>query len=123
MRSMKKDSITHLAILATIVAGLAFAGNPAQAQDSAAPAAAAPAADATPPSTTDLEKRIDELEKKLTAPKSQGPAPPPAAAAPASPAPAAAATSAPAPAAPAAPSIPSLLGPVTLSGFVDAYYG
>jgi Putative beta-barrel porin-2, OmpL-like. bbp2 len=123
MRSMKKDSITHLAILATIVAGLAFAGNPAQAQDTAAPAAAAPAADATPPSTTDLEKRIDELEKELTALKSQVAAPAPAAAAPASPAPAAAATSAPAPAAPAAPSIPGLLGPVTLSGFVDAYYG
>ena len=102
MRSMKKDSVTRLAILATIVAGFAFAVTPTQAQDTAAPAAAAPAADTTPPSTTDLEKRIDELEKELTALKSQV---------------------APAPAAPAAPSIPSLLGPVTLSGFVDGYYG
>ncbi len=124
MRSMKKDSITGLAILATIVAGLAFAGNTAQAQDTAAPAAAAPAADATPPSTTDLEKRIDELEKELTALKSQVAATPaPAAAAPATPAAATAVVSTPAPAAPAAPSIAGLLGPVTLSGFVDTYYG
>ena len=124
MRSMKKDSITRLAILATIVAGLAFAGNTAQAQDTAAPAAAAPAADATPPSTTDLEKRIDELEKELTALKSQvAAAPAPAAAAPATPAAATAVVSTPAPAAPAAPSIAGLLGPVTLSGFVDTYYG
>lgn len=126
MRSMKNDSVTRLLILATIVAGFAFAVTPTQAQDTAAPAAAAPAADATPPSTTDLEKRIDELEKELTALKSQvAAAPAPAAAAPAAavPAPAAAATSTPAPAAPAAPSIPGLLGPVTLSGFVDAYYG
>lgn len=124
MRSMKKDSITRLAILATIVAGLAFAGNTAQAQDTAAPAAAAPAADATPPSTTDLEKRIDELEKELTALKSQVAATPaPAAAAPATPAAATAVVSTPAPAAPAAPSIAGLLGPVTLSGFVDTYYG
>jgi hypothetical protein len=121
---MKKDSITGLAILATIVAGLAFAGNTAQAQDTAAPAAAAPAADATPPSTTDLEKRIDELEKELTALKSQVAATPaPAAAAPATPAAATAVVSTPAPAAPAAPSIAGLLGPVTLSGFVDTYYG
>jgi hypothetical protein len=121
---MKKDSITRLAILATIVAGLAFAGNTAQAQDTAAPAAAAPAADATPPSTTDLEKRIDELEKELTALKSQvAAAPAPAAAAPATPAAATAVVSTPAPAAPAAPSIAGLLGPVTLSGFVDTYYG
>jgi hypothetical protein len=124
MRSMKKDSITRLAILATIVAGLAFAGTPAQAQDTAAPAAAAPAADATPPSTTDLEKRIDELEKELTALKSQVAATPaPAAAAPATPAAATAVVSTPAPAAPAAPSIAGLLGPLTLSGFVDTYYG
>jgi len=121
---MKKDSITRLAILATIVAGLAFAGNTAQAQDTAAPAAAAPAADATPPSTTDLEKRIDELEKELTALKSQVAATPaPAAAAPATPAAATAVVSTPAPAAPAAPSIAGLLGPLTLSGFVDTYYG
>jgi hypothetical protein len=133
MRSTKKDSITRLAIaiMVTIVAGFAFAVTPAQAQDTAAPAAA-PASDATPPSTADLEKRIDELEKELTALKSQvaaapapaattpAPAAAPAAAAPAS---AAAATSTPAPAAPAAPSIAGLLGPVTLSGFVDAYYG
>jgi hypothetical protein len=121
---MKKDSITRLAILATIVAGLALAGTPAQAQDTAAPAAAAPAADATPPSTTDLEKRIDELEKELTALKSQVAATPaPAAAAPATPAAATAVVSTPAPAAPAAPSIAGLLGPLTLSGFVDTYYG
>jgi hypothetical protein len=126
MRSMKQDSVTRLLILATIVAGFAFAVTPTQAQDAATPAAAAPAADATPPSTTDLEKRIDELEKELTALKSQvAAAPAPAAAAPAAAAaaPAAAVTTTPAPAAPAAPSIAGLLGPTTISGFVDTYYG
>jgi hypothetical protein len=121
MRSMKKDSVTRLLILVTIVAGFAFAVTPTQAQDAATPAAAAPAADAAPPSTTDLEKRIDELEKELTALKSQvAAAPAPAAAAAA---PAAAVTTTPAPAAPAAPSIAGLLGPTTISGFIDTYYG
>src|SRR5450631_3638736 len=108
MRSMilkKKDSISHLAILALIAGCLAFAVTPAQAQD------------ATQPSPADLAKRIDDLEKQLADLKSQvaaAPAPAPA------PAPVAAATAVatPAPAAPAAPSIAGLLGPTTLSGFV-----
>ncbi len=75
--------------------------------------------DTSQPSSADLAKRIDDLEKELAALKSQVAAEPaPAASA----TPAAAATSAPA-ATPAPPSIGSLLGPTTLSGFVDVYYG
>jgi len=116
----KKDSISHLAVLAILAGGLAFAVSPAQAQDAAPAAAATPAPDATQPSPADLAKRIDDLEKELAALKTQvaaQPAPAPA------PAPAAAATTATAPAAPAAPTLAGLLGPTTLSGFVDAYYG
>jgi hypothetical protein len=113
MRSMikkKKDSISHLAILAIIAGCLAFAVTPAQAQD------------ATQPSPADLAKRIDDLEKQLADLKSQVAAAPAPAPAPA-PAAATAAVATPAPAAPAAPSIATLLGPTTFSGFVDTYYG
>jgi hypothetical protein len=101
---MKKDYISHLAVFLIIAGCLAFAVTPAQAQD------------ATQPSPADLAKRIDDLEKQLADLKSQVAATP----APA-PAPAAAATAAPAP--PAAPTIATLLGPTTFSGFVDTYYG
>jgi len=81
------------------------------------------AQDASQAPSADLAKRVDDLEKELATLKSQlaasqsaTPAPAPAAAA--APAPAAAAAPA-----PAAPSVASLLGPVTLSGFVDTYYG
>src|SRR5258708_5613907 len=74
---------------------------------------------------TDLSTRIDSLEKQLADLKSQMEAQKAAAAAPA-PAPAAAAAALPA-AAPAATPAPTglagLLGPTTLSGFVDVYYG
>ena len=72
---------------------------------------------------TDLSSRIDSLEKQLADLKSQMEAQKAAAAAAA---PAAAATALPA-AAPAATPAPTglagLLGPTTLSGFVDVYYG
>jgi len=113
---MKKNSIIRLVVFAAIAIGLPVATVcRTQAQT-----------DATQPSPADLAKRIDDLEKELAALKSQmaaAPAAAPAPAAAAAPAPAAAATSAPAPAAPAAPSIAGLLGPTTLSGFIDTYYG
>ena len=113
---MKKNSIIRLVVFASIAIGLPVATVcRMQAQ-----------ADAAQPSPADLAKRIDDLEKELAALKSQmaaAPAAAPAPAAAATPAPAAAATSAPAPAAPAAPSIAGLLGPTTLSGFIDTYYG
>ncbi len=67
----------------------------------------------------DLSSRIDSLEKQLAELRSQMEAQKAAAAAPAQ---AAVATSAPA-ATPAPTGLAGLLGPTTLSGFVDAYYG
>jgi Putative beta-barrel porin-2, OmpL-like. bbp2 len=74
----------------------------------------------------DLSSRIDSLEKQLADLKSQMEAQKAAAAAAAAPAPAPASAALPA-AAPAATPAPTglagLLGPTTLSGFVDVYYG
>ena len=75
---------------------------------------------------TDLSTRIDSLEKQLADLKSQMEAQKAAAAAAAAPAPAPAAAALPAatPAATPAPTgLAGLLGPTTLSGFVDVYYG
>jgi hypothetical protein len=75
---------------------------------------------------TDLSTRIDSLEKQLADLKSQMEAQKAAAATAAAPAPmpTAAALPAPAPAATPAPTgLAGLLGPTTLSGFVDVYYG
>src|SRR5437899_11448089 len=78
-------------------------------------------ADPAPQASTDLAGRIDSLEKQLADLKSElaaqkaAPAPP-------APAEAAVATTAPA-AAPAPTGLAGLLGPTTLSGFVDVYYG
>jgi Putative beta-barrel porin-2, OmpL-like. bbp2 len=101
---MKRASIIRLAVFAAIAFGLPLATvSVCAAQDAA-------------PSSADLAKRIDELEKELAALKSQVAAQPaPAAAA----VPAAAVTSAPAP---APKGLADLLGPTTLSGFVDVYY-
>lgn len=72
---------------------------------------------------TDLSSRIDSLEKQLADLKSQMEAQKAAAATPA-PAPAAAVLPAATPAATPAPTgLAGLLGPTTLSGFVDVYYG
>ena len=73
----------------------------------------------------DLGSRIDSLEKQLADLRSQMEAQKAAAAAPApAPAPAAALLPAAAPAAAPAPTgLAGLLGPTTLSGFVDVYYG
>jgi len=87
----------------------------------------------------DLEKEIEQLQDELAAVKkqagigAQAPAAPAAPAAVSTPAPtpalaqaAVATASAPSPAAPAAPSGPtsgSLLGPLSVTGFVDGYYG
>lgn len=86
----------------------------------------------------DLEKEIEHLQSELTMVKKQlgepaAPAAAPTAApsapeaagtAPATPAPALASTAqTPAAPAPAAPSLASLLGPMSVTGFVDGYYG
>ncbi len=73
----------------------------------------------------DLEKQVTELRAALAAMQAQKAAPVPDAA-PATPAVATTAVATPAaaaPAPPAGPTITSLLGPTTLSGFVDVYYG
>ena len=83
-------------------------------------------ADPAPQASPDLASRIDSLEKQLADLKSQMEAQKAAAAAPpaATPAPAAAALPGAAPAAAPAPTgLAGLLGPTTLSGFVDVYYG
>jgi hypothetical protein len=67
----------------------------------------------TSPTTDDLQKKIDDLEKQIMDIKAQMAAPAPPAAA--------AAVSTPAPAAPT--TLATLLGPTTLSGFVDVYGG
>lgn len=73
----------------------------------------------TSPTTDDLQKKIDDLQKQITDLKAlmATPAPAPAAA----PAAAAAVVATPAPAAPT--TLATLLGPTTLSGFVDVYGG
>src|SRR6476660_5951452 len=73
----------------------------------------------------DLASRIDSLEKQLAELRSQMEAQRAAAAAPApAPVPAQAVVTTPAPAAAPAPTgLAGLLGPTTLSGFVDVYYG
>ncbi len=78
-------------------------------------------ADPAAPASGDLAGRIDSLEKQLADLKSELAAQK-AAPAPAAPAEAAVATTAPA-AAPAPTGLAGLLGPTTLSGFVDVYYG
>jgi hypothetical protein len=101
---MKRSSVVRVVMLASATLTLWWAGAPCSfAQDT---------------SQADLAKRVDDLEKELAALKSQMAATPAAA-----PAAASAAVSTPAPAAPAGPTIGGLLGPVTLSGFVDTYYG
>jgi len=84
-------------------------------------------ADLAPQSSPDLASRIDSLEKQLADVRTQMEAQKAAAAAPApaaTPAPAAAALPSSAPAAAPTPTgLAGLLGPTTLSGFVDVYYG
>jgi Putative beta-barrel porin-2, OmpL-like. bbp2 len=81
--------------------------------------------DPAPQSSSDLASRIDSLEKQLADLRTQMEAQKAAAAAPApAPAPAGAALPAAAPAAAPSPTgLAGLLGPTTLSGFVDVYYG
>jgi putative OmpL-like beta-barrel porin-2 len=79
-------------------------------------------ADPAPQSSPDLASRIDSLEKQLADLRSQMEAQKATAAVPV-PASAAVASTTPAPTAPAAPSLAGLLGPTTLSGFLDVYYG
>jgi hypothetical protein len=72
----------------------------------------------TSPTTDDLQKKIDDLENQLIDVRAQldklKPAPVPATIA---------ATAASAPATPVPTGLAGLLGPTTLSGFVDVYYG
>ena len=77
----------------------------------------------TDASQPDLSKRVEDLEKELADLKAQMAAQKPAEPAPAVPPPATAAvaTTTPAPAAPTG--LAGLLGPTTISGFVDTYYG
>ena len=81
--------------------------------------------DASQPTSPDISKRVEDLEKELAELKAQLAAQKSAepAAAPATPpASAAVSTSTPAPA-PAPTGLAGLLGPTTISGFVDTYYG
>jgi hypothetical protein len=72
----------------------------------------------TSPTTDDLQKKIDDLQKQIADIKAQMAAPAPApATAPAAAAPATA------PATPLPTGLAALLGPTTLSGFADVYYG
>src|SRR5882757_8859564 len=80
-------------------------------------------AEPAPQSSADLAGRIDSLEKQLADLKSQMEAQKTAAAPAPAAVPATAAVATPATAAPAAPTLAGLLGPTTLSGFVDVYYG
>jgi len=104
---MNKTSRLSLVLAAALIASLFGATATSVAQ--------------TSPTTDDLQKKIDDLQKQIADIKAQMAAPAPA---PAAPAPAAAAAPAAAPAAPAGPTgLAALLGPTTLSGFVDVYYG
>jgi len=100
-----------------MVAGLSFVATPVT--------VAQTSTDTPAPASADLAKRVDDLEKQLNDLKAQLAAQKPAAApaAAAAAAPEAAALPAAAPAAPAPTGIAALLGPTTLSGFVDVYYG
>lgn len=77
----------------------------------------------TSPTTDELQKKIEDLERQIADVKAQLAAPPAAPATPPPPAaaPASAAAAAPAPSAPSG--LAALLGPTTLSGFADVYYG
>jgi len=80
--------------------------------------------DPPPQSTAALTSRVEDLEKELKELKSQLAAIKPSEAPTAAAAPAAATAVSTAPAAaPAGPTIGGLLGPTTISGFVDTYYG
>ena len=94
--------------------------NPACAQTSPPPSTdPAPAAPDMNQRMQDLEKQVADLKAALAAMKT----PPPAAEVAPPAAPATAAVTTPPATAPAPITITSLLGPTTLSGFVDAYYG
>jgi hypothetical protein len=82
--------------------------------------------DASQPTSPDISKRVEDLEKELAdlkaqlaAQKAAEPAAPPAVPAPAA---AVVATTTPAPT-PAPTGLAGLLGPTTISGFIDTYYG
>jgi hypothetical protein len=91
----------------------------------AAPLCSSAQTDSSPPTSSDISKRVEDLEKELAELKAQLAAQKPAepATAPATPpASAVVATTTPAPA-PAPTGLAGLLGPTTISGFVDTYYG
>jgi Putative beta-barrel porin-2, OmpL-like. bbp2 len=79
--------------------------------------------DATASSPSDLAARIDALQKQLADLKSQMEEQQAQTIASAAPVPEPVQAAAATPAAPAPPSLAGLLGPTTLSGFVDVYYG
>jgi hypothetical protein len=97
---MNKPSRLSLVLAAALIASMFGATATSMAQ--------------TSPTTDDLQKKIDDLEKQISDIKAQLATP--------APAPAAAPAAAPAPA-PAPTTIATLLGPTTLSGFVDVYAG
>ena len=91
----------------------------------AAPLCSSAQTDSSQPTSPDISKRVEDLEKELAELKAQlaaQKAAEPAAAPAASPASAAVATTTPPPA-PAPTGLAGLLGPTTISGFVDTYYG
>ena len=110
---MKSASIVRYVATLAMVAGLSFVATPVT--------LAQTSTDTTPPSSADLAKRVDDLEKQLMDLKAQLAAQKPAETPASGPVPAAAVaatTPAPAPI-----TLSTILGPTTLSGFVDTYYG
>jgi Putative beta-barrel porin-2, OmpL-like. bbp2 len=124
---MSNYSVLRNVVFAALVAGLALTQNSyAQANADAASNSSAAVSNSSADSTqSDLAARIDALQKELSQLKSQMEAEQTQTLAVATPepSPAQAATSAATPATPPAPTLAGLLGPTTLSGFVDGYYG
>jgi Putative beta-barrel porin-2, OmpL-like. bbp2 len=108
---MKSASIVRYVATVAMIAGLSFVATPIT--------VAQTSTDTTQPTSADLAKRVDDLEKQLNDLKAQLAAQKPAEA----PAPAPAAAAAPAaPATPAPSALATILGSTTISGFVDTYY-
>jgi hypothetical protein len=112
---MKNASMVRFLTFVAMLAGLSFPAVPI--------AAAQTSTDAGPSTPVDLAKRVDDLEKELNQLKAELAAQKPAESPAPAPVPAAAVLSTPVPAAAPAPTgLAALLGPTTLSGFVDVYY-
>jgi hypothetical protein len=110
---MKSASIVRYLATVAMIAGLSFVATPIT--------VAQTSTDTAQPTSADLAKRVDDLEKQLNDLKAQLAAQKPAEAPAPAPVPAAAAPAA-APATPAPSALATILGSTTISGFVDTYY-